>query len=270
MAALCTCQAHRRHDHRSPRRPLWKLSSAGKWFLLGSSPRVLPDSARCASTKQVVRVFKGLTFRSSRPAPGCALRGRLNSYVRPQARPWRRSPSPSYPWRDTANTFRSSPRGFSKRAAWYGPGGKGNVGADLESFASSETALPVGLVVLEHRVPVGVGALKAESLPTHPPPPSPAVGWRWLFLPSRRNRGVGAKLLAALANQAHNLGFRTVYCGTSTAIHLLRRSSWLELERIEHEGKPSFSTRTRTNLSVKPTRSGLRPPRAAYLIRWAS
>ncbi len=32
----------------------------------------------------------------------------------------------------------------------------------------------------------------------------------------------------------------------------------------------SSASELRANLSVKPTRSGLRPPRAAYLIRWAS
>jgi GNAT superfamily N-acetyltransferase len=119
--------------------------------------------------------------------------------------------------------------------AWYGSGGRGNAGADLEAFASSESTLPVGLVVLEHGVPIGIGALKAESLPTHRHL-HPWVGAGYV-LPARRRMGIGAKLLAALANQAHNLGYRSLYCATSTAIELLRRSGWVEVERTEHEGK---------------------------------
>jgi GNAT superfamily N-acetyltransferase len=119
--------------------------------------------------------------------------------------------------------------------AWYGPGGPGNAEADMRAFASSDSKLPVGLLALRDGEPVGVGALKPESLPTHRHlTPWAAAGF---VLPAYRGQGVGAMLLAALVRHASDLGYATVYCGTASAINLLRRSGWCELERIEYEGE---------------------------------
>lgn len=118
---------------------------------------------------------------------------------------------------------------------WYGPGGRGNAVADLAGFARSESKLPVGFIALEKNVPVGVMALKAESLATHRHLcPWVAAG---LVLPSHRGRGIGAQLLGALVRKARALGYPRVYCGTATAVSLLRRSCWSELETIQHEGE---------------------------------
>ena len=118
---------------------------------------------------------------------------------------------------------------------WYGPGGKGCAKADVQAFAASETELPVGLVVLQAGLPVGVGALKADSIPTHRHlGPWAAAGF---VVPGLRGQGIGATVLEALVRHAYRLGYSSVYCGTSTAITLLRRSGWSELERIEHEGE---------------------------------
>jgi GNAT superfamily N-acetyltransferase len=119
---------------------------------------------------------------------------------------------------------------------WYGPSGSGCAESDLQSFAASESKLPVGLVVLQDGFPVGVGALKAESLHTHRHlSPWAAAGF---VLPALRGQGIGAALLGALASHGYRLGYSSVYCGTATAVSLLRRSGWTELERIEHEGEP--------------------------------
>lgn len=119
--------------------------------------------------------------------------------------------------------------------AWYGPGGRGDPEADLRAFSSSESELPVGLVVLRESVPVGVGALKAWSLPTHQHlKPWAAAGF---VLPSLRRKGIGAVLLSALATHAFRLGYSSVYCATAKAASLLRRCGWSELERTEHEGE---------------------------------
>ena len=125
---------------------------------------------------------------------------------------------------------------------WYGPGGKGNAERDLESFAESENALPFGVVAFEHGLPVGVAALKAESIASHRHlSPWAAAGY---VQPSHRGHGIGAQLLASLVTKASDLGFSHVYCGTSTSASLLRRSGWSVIEVIEHEGKSLTIFRT--------------------------
>jgi len=118
---------------------------------------------------------------------------------------------------------------------WYGPGGRGDAGADLSSFAASEASLPVGFAALLDGVPIGVAALKTASLPTH----GHLTPWAGagLVLPAYRGRGVGAKLLDALVQHAARLGFLRIYCATATAVSLLRRSGWSEVESIQHEGQ---------------------------------
>ena len=120
--------------------------------------------------------------------------------------------------------------------AWYGPTGPGNAAQDLEAFAASEAVLPVGFVAFSHGIPIGVGALKAESIPTHTHlAPWAAAGF---VVPAYRGQGMGAAILAALVTHARSLGFDRVYCGTSTAGSLLQRCGWSSLEVIQHAGKP--------------------------------
>jgi len=119
--------------------------------------------------------------------------------------------------------------------SWYGPAGQGNVAADLEEFAASEHCLPVGMVVFEGGVPVGAGALKAESIPTHKHL-SPWAGAGFV-LPQCRGKGIGSVLLASLVTKAHELGHECVYCGTSTAVSLLVRAGWSVVAVTQLEGK---------------------------------
>lgn len=124
----------------------------------------------------------------------------------------------------------------SEWPGWYGPGGPGKVREDVEAFAASDAALPLGMVVFENGVPVGAGALKARSIPSHAHlSPWAAAGY---VLPARRGRGIGALLLNGLLAQAQELGYERVYCGTSTAQRLLSRAGWLPLEVTSLEGKP--------------------------------
>ena len=118
---------------------------------------------------------------------------------------------------------------------WYGQGGRGNALADLNAFATSQWELPIGFIAFDENSPVGVAALKAESLPTH----RHLCPWAAaaLVLPSHRGRGIGAELLGVVVRHAATLGYHRVYCGTATAIALLRRSGWSELEVIQHEGE---------------------------------
>ncbi len=123
----------------------------------------------------------------------------------------------------------------SEWPGWYGPGGEGNLSLDLETFAASETSLPIGFVALMDNKPIGAGALKAESIPSHKHlTPWAAAGY---VLPSSRGRGIGAALLKSMLVHAQSLGHKHVYCGTSTAESLLLRSGWVAIEVTQHAGK---------------------------------
>ena len=118
---------------------------------------------------------------------------------------------------------------------WYGAGGQGNVMNDIEAFANSEISLPVGMIIFENDIPVGAGALKKQSIPSHKHlSPWAAAGY---VVPTHRGRGLGASLLQALVSKAKTLGFERVYCGTSTAERLLTRAGWHTLEITFHSGK---------------------------------
>jgi GNAT superfamily N-acetyltransferase len=120
--------------------------------------------------------------------------------------------------------------------AWYGPGGPGNVVADLSAFAGSEQTLPVGVIAFLGDQPVGAGALKAESIPSHRHlTPWAAAGF---VLPQCRGRGIGALLLRALVAKADELGYDAVYCGTGTSATLLARCGWEPFETTALDGQP--------------------------------
>jgi GNAT superfamily N-acetyltransferase len=125
---------------------------------------------------------------------------------------------------------------ISEWPTWYGPGGPGDVDADLNAFADSEDVIPIGMVAFEDGVPVGAGVLKIDSIPSRKHL-SPWAGAGFV-LPERRGRGVGAILLHALVTKAKALGYSHVYCGTSTSESLLKRAGWSPMETIVHDGKP--------------------------------
>jgi GNAT superfamily N-acetyltransferase len=119
--------------------------------------------------------------------------------------------------------------------AWYGPGGPGNVAEDLEAFAASEQLLPIGFIVFQGELPVGTGALKATSIPSHTHlSPWVAAGF---VLPEHRGKGVGSFMLQELVAKAHQLGYERVYCGTSTSESLLVRAGWSAVAVTQLEGK---------------------------------
>lgn len=119
---------------------------------------------------------------------------------------------------------------------WYGAGGPGDLQRDVRAFSASSSVLPIGIVVFSEGAPVGFGALKAESIPSHPHlSPWAAAGF---VLPPHRGQGVGAHLLQALVAHAKTIGFPVVYCGTSTAASPLARYGWQLLESVTHAGRP--------------------------------
>lgn len=118
--------------------------------------------------------------------------------------------------------------------SYYGPDGPGNAQRDLASFASRDR-LPIGVVALIDGVPCGVAALKPDSIASHSHlSPWAAAG---LVNASLRGKGIGARLLEALEQEARRLDFTCIYCATSTSATLLERSGWLTLEEITYEGE---------------------------------
>lgn len=118
--------------------------------------------------------------------------------------------------------------------AYYGAGGRGSALRDLQAYAN-QGSLPIGVVALQAGGVCGVAALKAESVASHTHlSPWAAAGW---VHPSMRGQGIGRKLLGALEEQARNLGFDRIYCGTSSAQSLLQRCGWQLVECLMHEGR---------------------------------
>ncbi|HEV2610219.1 MAG TPA: GNAT family N-acetyltransferase [Noviherbaspirillum sp.] len=117
--------------------------------------------------------------------------------------------------------------------SYYGRGGPGCAHHDLHAYAN-QGSLPVGVVAFDTGKVCGVAALKAESIASHKHLlPWAAAG---CVHPSLRGQGIGRLLLIALEEEARNLGFDRIYCGTSTAQSLLQRCDWQLIESVDHEG----------------------------------
>ena len=122
----------------------------------------------------------------------------------------------------------------SEWASYYGAGGRGNAHQDLIAY-SNRGQLPVGLVAFLDSEPCGVAALKADSISTHKHfTPWIAGG---MVAPQFRRNGIGARLVSALEDVARNLGFTTVYSGTSTANSLLIHEGWQLMEVVQYDGE---------------------------------
>ncbi|HWC01839.1 MAG TPA: GNAT family N-acetyltransferase [Methylomirabilota bacterium] len=118
---------------------------------------------------------------------------------------------------------------------WYGPDKKADANSDLLEFANSTGALPVGVVALDaDSSPLGIAALKATSIDsyTHVGPWATA-GY---VIPSRRREGIGALLLAGILVEARRLGFSEIYCATTSAVSLLERQGWTNIDAVSHDG----------------------------------
>jgi GNAT superfamily N-acetyltransferase len=119
-------------------------------------------------------------------------------------------------------------------AAYYGPGGRGDAKGDLAAYANGST-LPVGVVAFLNDDLCGIAALKSESIKTH----SHLSPWAAATMVhrDRRGRGIGTELIRAVEEEAKRRGYMYIYCGTSTATHLLEKRGWRLTERIAYDGE---------------------------------
>jgi len=122
----------------------------------------------------------------------------------------------------------------SEWATYYGAAGPGNAHQDLVAY-SNRSQLPVAVVALLGSEPCGVAALKADSLSTHKHL-TPWIGGG-MVVPQFRRHGIGARLVSALEDVARELGFTTLYSGTSTANSLLIREGWQFREAVQYDGE---------------------------------
>ena len=58
-----------------------------------------------------------------------------------------------------------------------------------------------------------------------------------MVAPQLRRHGIGARLVSALEDVARELGFTTIYSGTSTANSLLDREGWRLMETVQYDGE---------------------------------
>jgi GNAT superfamily N-acetyltransferase len=117
---------------------------------------------------------------------------------------------------------------------WYGAAGEGDAQRDVLRYSSAKGSIPLGLVAFCDGTPCGFGALKNDPIPAGSLL-GPWVGAGYVR-PDLRGRGIGTLVLRALTREARRLGFPHVYCGTSSAISLLAREGWEQLEVVRHQG----------------------------------
>ena len=108
---------------------------------------------------------------------------------------------------------------------WYGE--YGNAAADL-SERSRTSGLPLGLVAIENGRAVGTLAIAEHATPTHPHL-TPWIAGFWVDM-SRRNRGIGSRLLKAACAWAWTADFEYLYAATATASRLFLRDGWHKID----------------------------------------
>ena len=107
---------------------------------------------------------------------------------------------------------------------YYRPEGPGDAEADLKA-ARDRDQLPRCLVALDAvgRV-LGTIGLRAESVPSH----RHLTPWlaALLVAPAHRGRGVGARLIAAIEEEARRLGYQRLYVATDVLTGHIARRGW--------------------------------------------
>jgi GNAT superfamily N-acetyltransferase len=108
---------------------------------------------------------------------------------------------------------------------WYGV--HGDAISDLRD-RSRRSGFPLGLVALEGDTVIGALTIAEKSVPSHPTLSPWLIGF-WVE-PTRRNRGVGAQLLAASCRHAREQNIDPLYAASAAASRLFAREGWSKID----------------------------------------
>jgi len=109
---------------------------------------------------------------------------------------------------------------------WYGV--HGDAMTDLRE-RSRRDGLPIGFLAFEQGSVVGTVAIAEQSVQSHRDLSPWIVGF-WVES-SRRNRGIGAQLLAAACDHAKEQDIATLYAATAAASTLFVREGWSMIDK---------------------------------------
>ncbi len=104
---------------------------------------------------------------------------------------------------------------------WYGV--HGDAVSDLRD-RSRRSGFPLGLVAVEGDAAIGALTITEKSVPSHPHLSPWLIGF-WVER-SRRNRGIGAQLLAASCRHARQQNINVLYVASAAASRLFAREGW--------------------------------------------
>ena len=99
--------------------------------------------------------------------------------------------------------------------------------ADLEERSRS-TGVPLGIVAMDQKRAVGTLAISARATPSHSHLKPWIIGF-WVE-PTRRNRGIGARLLRAACAKAWTDGFEHLYVAATASSSLFLREGWHKID----------------------------------------
>jgi predicted N-acetyltransferase YhbS len=121
------------------------------------------------------------------------------------------------------------------------PGGTVETLAEQLKSHLSQDKLPLALVAVSGAEAVGSASLRTHDMKTRKDL-SP-----WLasvYVPvDQRNRGIGARLVAAIEEKARALGFAVLYLWTEGKENFYARLGWTVVDRVEYLGEQAVIMR---------------------------
>jgi len=118
--------------------------------------------------------------------------------------------------------------------------------------------IPIRLVPIVNGELAGCIVLRQQALSSEPNY-SPGLGGLYVHPPFRR-QGVGAELVRAGMNLAHDLGYSAVYTTTNSARGIIERLGWERLETLVHHGEELGLYRYSQHLPVDKPPDGHKQP----------
>lgn len=105
--------------------------------------------------------------------------------------------------------------------------------------------VPLALVALENKEPLGTVSLLEESISTHTHLTPWLAGLH--VAKSRRHQGIATKLIEALIKEAAAINIKTMYIGISRAEDFYTARGWQTVDKIVYYDKPLTIMQLRLN-----------------------